>query len=84
MELTIGYYGRRLNDDESVTLSSSKSSMHRVEEKECPYSESDTPKIFGKLFEKGRIELPESRHPKKIRRIMTLNTVNIIGSSVFL
>ena len=54
MELTIASYGRRLNDDESITLSTNRSSMLRgFEEKECPYSESDTPKMLDKLLEKG-------------------------------
>jgi len=44
MELTIAYYGRQLNDDESMTSSRSRSSMDRdSKEKECPYSESDVP-----------------------------------------
>jgi len=44
MELTIAYYGRRLNYDELVTSSRSRSSMLRdSKEKECPYYESDVP-----------------------------------------
>jgi len=69
MELTITYYGRRLNDDESVASSRNESSMLRdSEEKEYPYSESDVPEMLDKLLEKGLIELPESRHPEEIGR----------------
>ena len=42
MELTIAYYDRRLNDDESVASSRNENSMlGDSEEKECPHSESD-------------------------------------------
>jgi len=53
MELTIAYYGRRLNDDESVASARNESSILRdSEEKECPYSESDVPEVLDKLLEK--------------------------------
>ena len=42
MELTIAYYGRQINDDESMTSSRNRSSMiGDSEEKDCLYSESD-------------------------------------------
>jgi len=64
MELTIAYYGRRLDDGKSVIASRSKGSMLRgSEENECPYSESDAPETLHKLLEKGPIELLESRLP---------------------
>jgi len=70
MELTIAYYGRQLNDDESMTSSGSLSSMYRdSEEKECPNFESDALKMLDKLLVKALIELPESSHPEKIGRI---------------
>ena len=69
MELTMAYYGRRLNDDESMTSSRSRSSMHRdFEEKECPYSESDALEILDKLLDRGLIDLPESSRPEEIGR----------------
>jgi len=69
MELTIIYYGGQLNDDESVASSRNEGSMLRdSEEKECPYSESDAPKILDKLLEKGLIELSELRCPEEIGR----------------
>jgi len=69
MELTITYYGRRLNDDESVASSRNESSILRdSEEKECPYSESDVPEMLDKLLKRGLIELPESSRPEEIRR----------------
>ena len=69
MELTIAYYDRRLNDDESVASSRNKNSMlGDSEEKECPYSESDVPEMLDKLLEKGLIELPESSRPEEIGR----------------
>ena len=70
IKLTIAYYGRRLDNGELVSASRSKGSMLRgSEENECPYSESDMPKILHKLLEKGLIELQESRLPKVIGRI---------------
>jgi len=69
MELTITYYGRRLNDDESVASSRNESSMFRDSEgKECPYSKSDVTKILDKLLKKGLIELLESSLPEEIKR----------------
>ena len=69
MEFTITYYGRRLNDDESVASLRNENSMLRdSEEKECPYSEFDVPEMLNKLLEKGLIELQESSRPEEIRR----------------
>jgi len=69
MEVTITYYGRRIDDGKSVTASRSKGSMLRDSEKnECPYSESDALEILHKLLEKGLIELPELRRHKEIGR----------------
>jgi len=69
MEFTTMYYGRQLNDDESVTSSRSRSSMLRdSKEKECPYSESGVPEMLDKLLEKGLIKLPESSRPEEIGR----------------
>ena len=85
MELTIVYYERRLNDDESMTSSRSKGFMHRdSEEKECPYSESDAPEVLDKILEKGLIELLESRHLEELEELMIPNIANIIGSSLIL
>jgi len=71
MELTIAYYRRRLNKDESMTSSKNESSMLRgSEEKECPCSEADVPEMLDKLLKKELMELSaESRCPKEIRRI---------------
>jgi len=69
MELIIAYYGRWLNDDESMTSSRNKSSMLRgSEEKECPYFRSNVLEVLNKLLVKGLVELLESKHPKKVRR----------------
>jgi len=69
MELTIAYYGRWLNDDESVTSLRSRSSMLiNSEEKECPYFEFDVPEMMDKLLKKELIELPELSRPEEIRR----------------
>ena len=58
MELTITYYGRRIDDGKSVTASRSKGSMlGGSEENEFPYFESDASEILHKLLEKGLIEL---------------------------
>ena len=59
MELTIAYYGRRLNDDESVALSRNESSiLQDSEEKECPYSESDALEMLGKLLAERTYRTP--------------------------
>ena len=51
MELTIAYYGRRLDDGESMTSLRSKGSMLKsYEENECPYFESNAPEILLKFF----------------------------------
>ena len=69
MELTIAYYGRQVDDGELMASSKSRSSMLRDSEKnEYSYSEYDAPKMLDKLFEKGPVELPESRYPKEIGR----------------
>jgi len=69
MEFTITYYGRRLNDDESVASLRNENSMLRdSEEKECPYSEFDVPEMLNKLLEKGLIELLESSRSEEIKR----------------
>jgi len=70
MELTISYYGRRLDDGESMVLSRNRSSMLRdLQKNEYSYSEFDALKILDKLLKKWLIELPKSRRPKEIRRI---------------
>jgi len=69
IKVTISYYGRQLNDDGSITSSRNRSSMPRgSEENECPYFESDAPKMLQKLLEKGLIELLESKHHEEVRR----------------
>jgi len=67
MEITIACYRRQLKDNES-TSSRNKSLLGGSEEKECPYSASEPPKILDKLLEKGLIELTESKYPKEIGR----------------
>jgi len=60
MELTITYYGKRLNNDESMELSRNESSVLRdSKEKEYSYSESNILEMPDKLLEKGLIELSE-------------------------
>ena len=67
LELTIAYYGRRLNDDKPMTTSRNRSStLRHSKEKECPYSESGMSEMLDKLLEKGLIEIPDSRRPEDI------------------
>jgi len=69
MELTIAYYGRRLQHDESMAPPRNISFMLRdSKESEYPYSEFDAPKMLNKLLEEGLIELPESKRPEEIGR----------------
>ena len=52
-----------------MALSRNEGSMLRdSKEKECPYSESDAPKMLDRLPEKGLIQLPESSCPEEIGR----------------
>jgi len=67
MEITIACYRRRLKDDEP-TSSRNKNSLGGSEEKECLYSESDTPEMLDKFPKKGLIELLESKCHEKNRR----------------
>jgi len=67
MEVTIAYYIRRLNDDESAS-SKSRSFLQGSEEKECPYSKFNTSEMLDKLLEKELKELPKSKHPEKFKR----------------
>jgi len=69
MELTIAYYGRRLQDDESMAAPRNISFMLRdSKESEYPYSEFDAPEMLDKLLEEGLIELSKSKRPEEIGR----------------
>jgi len=60
MELTIAYYGRWLQDDQSMAPSRNIKFMLRdSKESEYPYSEFDAPEMLDKLLEEGLIELPK-------------------------
>jgi len=67
MELTIAYYGRRLQDDESMAPPRN-TSFKLKDSKESTYSEFDAPEMLDKLLEEGLIELPESKCPEEIGR----------------
>ena len=67
MELTIAYYGRRLQDDESMAPLKDIS-FKLKDSKENAASEFDAPKMLDKLFEEGLIELPKSKRPEEIGR----------------
>ena len=84
MELTIAYYERWLNDDQSVASLRNESYMLRdFEEKEFPYFKSDVPEMLDKLLEKGLIRLTESKL-KKLEELMIPNITSITGSSVII
>ena len=69
MELTIAYYGRRLQHDESMAPPRNISFMLRdSKESEYPYSEFDAPEMLDKLLKEGLIKLPKSKRPKEIER----------------
>ena len=81
MELTIAYYGRRLQDDESM-LPPRNTSFKLKDSKENAYSEFDAPEMLDKLLEEGLIELPESKRPEELKELMIPNIAGITGSSV--
>jgi len=67
MELTMAYYGKRVDDDDLMASSRNISSILRdSENNEYSYSEYDVPKMLDKLLEKGLVELPERRRPEEI------------------
>jgi len=69
MELTIAYYGRRLQHDESMAPPRNISFMLRdSKESEYPYSEFDAPEMLDKLLEEGLIELLKSKRLEEIER----------------
>jgi len=69
MELTIAYYGRRMQDDESMVPPRNISFMLRdSKESKYPYSEFDALEMLDKLLEEGLIRLSESKHPEEIER----------------
>jgi len=67
MELTIAYYGRRLQDDESMAPPRN-TNFKLKDSKGSAYSEFDAPEMLDKLLEEGLIELPESKHTEEIGR----------------
>ena len=57
MELTIAYFGKRLDGDELMASPRNGSFILRdSEENEYPHSKSDAPKMLDKLLEEGLIE----------------------------
>ena len=64
MDLTIAYYGRQLNDNESTFLRNRNSVLRGSEEKEYLYSESNVPDMLKEILEKGLIKLLESKYPE--------------------
>jgi len=69
MELTIAYYGRRLQDDESMAPSRNLSFMLRdPKESQHLYYENNALEMLVKLLEKGLTELSKSKRAKEIGR----------------
>ena len=83
MELVVTDYGRRINNDESITSSRNKSFVLRVSQgNECCYSEFDVPEKLDELLKKGLIPFLSQSIMNKLNELMTLTTANITGLSV--
>ena len=67
MELTIAYYGRRLQDDESM-WPPRNTSFKLKDSKESAYSEFDAPEMLDKLLKEGLIERSKSKRTEEIER----------------
>ena len=67
MELTIAYYGRWLQDDESM-VPPRNTSFKLKDFKESAYSKFDAPEMLDKLLKEGLIKLPKSKCPEEIER----------------